>query len=54
MSTLSIVLLVLVILLVVGAMPTWPYSRGWGWGVTGGPLIILVILIVLLLTGHLG
>ena len=53
MSTLSIILLVLVILLVVGAMPTWGYSRGWGWGVTGIPAILLVILIVLLLTGRL-
>jgi hypothetical protein len=34
-------------------MPTWPYSRGWGWGVTGIPAILLVILVVLLLTGRL-
>ena len=53
MSTLSILLLVILILFVVGAMPTWGYSRGWGWGVTGIPLILLVVFIVLLLTGRL-
>jgi hypothetical protein len=46
-------LIIIVILALVGAFPVWPYSRGWGWGVTGIPAILLIILIVLLLTGRL-
>jgi Protein of unknown function (DUF3309) len=51
--TLGTILLVIVILLLIGALPTWPYSSGWGYGPTGGLGLILVIVIVLLLLGVL-
>lgn len=44
-----IILLLVLILLLVGAFPTWPYSRGWGYYPSGGLGLIVVILIVLLL-----
>lgn len=50
---LGTILLVLLILILVGALPTWPYSSGWGYYPSGGLGIVLVILIVLLLTGRL-
>jgi hypothetical protein len=53
MSTLGIVLLVILILLLVGAMPSWGYSRGWGYGPSGILGVILVILIILLLMGRI-
>lgn len=49
----STILLILVILLLVGAVPTWPYSRGWGYGPSGLLGVILLILIILLLMGRL-
>ena len=42
------ILLVILILALIGAVPTWPYSRGWGYYPSGG-LIILIILVVLLM-----
>jgi hypothetical protein len=50
---LSTVLIVILILLLVGALPTWPYSRAWGYGPGGAVGTILVILIVLVLLGRL-
>jgi hypothetical protein len=47
------VLLILLIILLIGALPTWPYSRGWGYYPTGGVGIALIVLVVLLLTGRL-
>jgi hypothetical protein len=49
----STILLILVILLLIGAVPAWPYSRGWGYGPSGLLGVILLILIVLLLMGRL-
>ena len=49
----GLVLLILLILLLVGALPTWPYSRGWGYRPTGILGIVLVVVVVLLLTGRL-
>ena len=46
------ILLIIVILLVVGALPTWPYSSGWGYYPSGGLGLILLILIILMLTGR--
>lgn len=46
----STILLIILILLLIGALPTWPYSRGWGYypgGILGLLLIILIILILL-------
>jgi hypothetical protein len=48
----GLVLLILLILLVVGALPAWPYSRGWGYYPSGIGTLLLVVLIILLVTGH--
>ena len=50
---LGTVLVVLLVLMLVGALPTWPHSRNWGYGPTGGLGVVLVILVVLLLLGRL-
>jgi low affinity Fe/Cu permease len=47
----SLLLLIILILLVVGLLPAWPYSSGWGYYPSGGVGVILVILIILLLLG---
>ena len=52
MST-GMILLIVLILLLVGAIPAWPYSRDWGYGPTGGLGLVLIIIIVLLATGRL-
>jgi Protein of unknown function (DUF3309) len=49
----STILIVLLILLVIGALPTWPYSSGWGYYPSGGLGLILIILLVLALMGRL-
>jgi len=46
------ILLIIVILLVVGALPTWPYSSGWGYYPSGGLGLVLLILLILMLTGR--
>jgi hypothetical protein len=46
------ILLIIVILLLVGALPTWPYSSGWGYFPSGGLGLVLLILIILMLTGR--
>jgi hypothetical protein len=47
------IVLVILILLLLGALPTWPYSSGWGYYPSGGLGLILVIVIVLALMGRL-
>lgn len=47
------ILIVILVLLLVGALPTWPYSSGWGYYPSGGVGLIVLILIILLLTGRL-
>lgn len=47
----TLILLIILILLLIGAVSTWPYSRGWGYGPSGLVGLILVILIGLLLLG---
>jgi uncharacterized protein DUF3309 len=47
------ILLVLLILFLIGALPAWPYSRGWGYYPSGGLGLILLILLILLLAGRL-
>ncbi|TBR39778.1 MULTISPECIES: DUF3309 family protein [Dyella] len=49
--TLSTILLIILVLLLIGALPAWPYSRSWGYRPVGGLGIIVVILIILLLLG---
>lgn len=51
--SLGTILLVILILLLIGAIPTWPHSRGWGYGPSGGLGVLVVILVVLLVTGRL-
>ena len=48
---LGTILVVLLVLMLIGALPTWPHSRKWGYGPTGGLGLVLVILVVLLLLG---
>lgn len=48
--TIGTLLLILVILLLVGAFPAWPYSRAWGYGPSGVLGVILLVLLVVLLT----
>ena len=50
---LSTILLILLILLIVGALPTWGHSRSWGYGPSGIGGVLLIILIVLLVTGRI-
>lgn len=50
---LSTILIVVLILLLVGALPTWPHSRGWGVYPSGGLGLVLLILIILLLAGRI-
>jgi hypothetical protein len=50
---LTTVLIIVLILLLVGALPTWPYSSGWGYYPSGIVGVIVLILIILLLTGRL-
>lgn len=52
MST-STILLIILLLLVLGAVPTWPYSRSWGYGPSGVLGLILIVLIIMALTGRL-
>jgi Protein of unknown function (DUF3309) len=47
------ILIILVILILIGALPTWPYSSGWGYYPSGGLGLILLIVIILLLMGRL-
>jgi hypothetical protein len=50
---LSTILIIVLVLALIGSVPTWGYSRGWGYGPSGGVGLILLILIVLALTGRL-
>lgn len=47
------ILIIILVLLLIGALPTWGYSSGWGYYPSGGLGLVLVILIILLLTGRL-
>ena len=49
----STILIIILILILVGALPTWPYSSGWGYYPSGGAGLILLIVVILLLTGRL-
>ncbi|MDB6098509.1 MAG: hypothetical protein QOK23_3070 [Gammaproteobacteria bacterium] len=47
------ILLIVLVLLLLGALPTWPYSSGWGYYPSGGLGLLLIILLVLVVTGRL-
>ena len=51
--TLSTILIIILILLLIGAIPSWPYSRAWGYAPSGIHGVILVIILVLALMGRL-
>jgi hypothetical protein len=50
---LTTLLLILLVLIIVGALPTWPYSSGWGYYPSGGLGLVLIILLILFLTGRI-
>jgi len=50
---LSTVLIVVLVLALIGALPTWPYSSGWGFYPSGGLGLIVLVLVVLAVTGRL-
>jgi hypothetical protein len=45
----GLILLIILIILLLGAVPAWPYSRNWGYGPTGGLGLLVIIVIILLL-----
>jgi hypothetical protein len=47
------ILLIILILLLIGALPTWPYSSGWGYGPSGGLGLIVVIVVILVVLGRI-
>jgi hypothetical protein len=47
------ILLIILILLLIGAFPRWSYAANWGYGPSGIVFVLLIVVIVLLLTGHL-
>jgi len=49
----GIVLIVLLVLLLLGAFPTWNHSRSWGYGPSGGLGLVLIILLILMFSGRL-
>lgn len=51
--SLGAILVIILVLMLVGTIPAWPHSRGWGYGPSGGLGLVLVILIVLLLLGRI-
>lgn len=51
--SLGTILLIVLVLLLIGVIPSWPHSRGWGYGPSGGLGLIVVILLILLLMGKI-
>jgi hypothetical protein len=49
----SLLLIVIIVILLIGVLPSWPYAAGWGYYPSGVMGIVLIVLIVLLLTGRL-
>jgi Protein of unknown function (DUF3309) len=48
-----LILLIIVVILLLGALPTWPYSAGWGYYPSGGLGLVVIVLLILLLMGRL-
>lgn len=53
LMSLGTILLIVLILMLIGAIPSWPHSRSWGYGPSGGIGLIVLILVVLLLMGRI-
>ncbi len=51
--SLGTILLISLILMLIGAMPSWPHSRSWGYGPSGGLGLVVIIILILLVTGRL-
>jgi hypothetical protein len=51
--SLGTILLIVLILILIGAVPTWPYSRGWGYAPSGIVGVLLIVLLILVLMGRL-
>lgn len=51
--TIGTILLVILVLALIGSIPTWSHSRNWGYGPSGGVGVIVLILLILILTGRL-
>jgi hypothetical protein len=51
--SLGTILLILVVLMLIGAIPSWPHSRSWGYGPSGGLGLVLIVLLVLFLLGKI-
>ena len=51
--SLGLILLIVLVLLLVGAIPAWPYSRSWGYGPSGGVGLLVLIIVVLLVMGRI-
>jgi len=49
----STILLIILVLLLIGALPSWPYSRGWGYYPSGVAGVVVLVLLILLLTGRI-
>ena len=50
---LGTILLILLVLILIGALPAWPYSSGWGYYPSGGAGLVLIIVVILLLMGRI-
>jgi len=53
MMSLGTLLIIILVLMLVGAIPSWPHSKSWGYGPSGGLGLVLLIVLILLLTGRL-
>jgi hypothetical protein len=51
--SLGTILLIVLILMLIGAFPAWPHSKGWGYGPTGGLGLVVIIIVILLLMGRI-
>ena len=51
--SLGTILLIILILILVGALPTWPYSAGWGYYPSGGLGLVVIVVVILLLVGRI-
>ena len=51
--SLGMILVIILVLALVGVIPAWPHSNGWGYGPSGGVGLIVVVLVVLLVMGHI-
>jgi Protein of unknown function (DUF3309) len=51
--SLGTILLIILILMLIGAIPSWPHSKSWGYGPSGGLGLVVIIILILLVTGRL-